>query len=38
MVTRRDEPRAPVGEEAAFQHALMTVRRSWAGGTADMQP
>jgi hypothetical protein len=38
MVIRRDEPRALVKEETAFAHALMNVRRSWAGGTEDMQP
>ena len=37
MVIRRQEPRALVKPERAFEHALMTVRRSWAGGTEDLR-
>jgi hypothetical protein len=32
MVTRRREPRALVDQSRAFDHALMTARRSWVGG------
>lgn len=37
MVIRRQEPRALIKEDRAFEHALMAARRSWAGGTEDLQ-
>ncbi len=37
MVLRRKDPRALVDETRAFEHALMTARRAWAGSAAGLE-
>lgn len=37
MIQKRKEPRSPISKERAMEHALLTIRRAWAGGVPDFE-
>jgi hypothetical protein len=37
MIQKSKEPRSPVSKERAMEHALLTIRRAWAGAIPDFE-
>lgn len=37
MIEKRKEPRSPISKERAMEHALLTIRRAWAGEVLGLE-